>query len=113
MIPFHLELLGSVTADNADLLLLEIVLSELESNRGTLELPIGKFPTWVIIVTVIAGGADTSLFQSLRELICLADYLCRVIVLLDDRNEHCLDLCNARGENETLVVRVDHDHGAN
>ena len=54
-VPLESMLLTSVSSDYSDLTLLKIIFTYLKSDGGSLEFPVIEFPSWVIVVTVIAS----------------------------------------------------------
>ena len=110
--PLHLELFTVVPADEADLLLLVVFLAKLQPNGSALELPVVEFPPGVVVFAVIADRADAYCLQGLAKLCHLIQDGGLIVILVGNGHEDNLSLSNPGGDDETLVVTVDHDHGS-
>jgi len=109
--PLHLELFTVISADEAHLLLLVVLFAQFQPNGGALKLPMVEFPPGVIVFAVIADRADAYRLQGLAKLGHLVQDGGCVVILIGNRDEDDLGLSHSGGDDETLVVTVDHDHG--
>lgn len=115
--------------------------AEFESEGNTLELPVGKLETWSTVVAAWSGrcqkrgkkemqisrhvlsltgvnigtniGPLESRLQFIKFLRVLLTLLWGCFGCDADRNQDRLNLGNSRGQNEALVIRVDHGHDTN
>jgi len=95
-----------------DLILFEVFRAEFKSDWSSSYLPVVEFKAWVVVVAVVDNTSDSSSFQLLEQLLCFTEDSFVVFVFIEDRDDHRLGFCDSWGDNNTGVVTVDHDHGA-
>lgn len=106
----HLELFPGVSDGCSHLALLKVFLSEFEAYRCALYLPVVEFKTWVVIVAVVDLYAQSSIRKLFCKLVGPVFENLLVVILVENRNDDHLRLCNLRWNNNSRVVRVNHYH---
>ena len=112
-IPRGLELLAGVSHNDLDFARLNVASSELQSDRRAAHLPLVELVARVMRVAVIDGHAQTCFTQLSSDLMGLGGESRRIVLLLSDRDDDKLSLGDLRRQDQSLVIRVDHNHGAN
>lgn len=97
---------------NFDFLFLEVFLSNFESDWRPTDFPMVELESWVFAFIVVNCCPNAVTSQVGSNLVRFGDQSLVVAVLMEDGNYDHLCLCDLRRQNESCVVRVDHNHRA-
>ena len=112
-VPGGLELLAGVSHNDLDFARLNVASAELQSDGRAAHLPLVELVARVMRVTVINGDAQACFTQLSSDLMGLVGESLGIVLLLSDRDDDKLSLGDLRRQDQSLVIRVDHNHGAN
>ena len=112
IVPFCLEFGTRVTHDDLDLLSGHVLRANLKPHRDAFLLSLSKLVAWVVRVSIVYVSAQTSATELSSDLMCLSIEQVCVILLLTDWDDDELGLGYLRRQDESFIIRVDHDHGS-
>ena len=112
IVPLCLEFGTRVTDDNLDFLRSHVLRANLKSHRDAFLLSLGKLVAWIVRVSVVYAYAQSSATELSSDLMCLSIEQVCVILLLTDWDDDELGLGYLRRQDESFIIRVDHDHGS-
>ena len=104
---------GLVTAgadDHAGLLGLNVARADLDTDRDALLLPVVVLPSGVVGVTIIELGTDALVQQRLKDILAVRGDVGHGHFLGHNGDDDSLQRGDARGQDQTGVVTVDHNH---
>jgi hypothetical protein len=105
--------LFSVMADsNLHFVLLQIFGSDFKSNWSALYLPVVKLKAWVVVLPIVDLNSNTSSFKLFSKFPSSVYNLLTVVILKENWDDNDLNLGYSWGEDNSCVIRVDHDHRA-
>ena len=113
VIPFCLEFGARMADDNLDFLRGHVLRANLKPHRDAFLLSLGKLVAWVVRVSIVYAYAQSSATELSSDLMCLSIEQVCVILLLTDWDDDELGLGYLRRQDESFIIRVDHDHGSN
>ena len=105
--------MAGVSHNDFDFARLNVASAELQSDGRAAHLPLVELVARVMRVTVIDGHAQTCFTQLSSDLMSLGGESRGIVLLLSDRDDDKLSLGDFRRQDQSLVIRVDHNHGAN
>ena len=112
IVPFCLEFGTRVTDDNLDFLRSHVLCANLKPHRDAFLLSLGKLVAWIVRVSIVYVCAQSSATELSSDLMCLSIEQVCVILLLTDWDDDELGLGYLRRQDESFIIRVDHDHGS-
>lgn len=97
---------------NGHFILLKFLLAEMDADRDSSKLPMVELMTGVMVITIVNVSTDsTSLKKSFDLEGSVVD--CILIRALRNGHDHHLNLRYFRGQYQAVVIRMNHNHGAN
>ena len=112
IVPLCLEFGTRVTDDNLDFLRSHVLCTNLKSHRDAFLLSLGKLVAWIVRVSIVYVCAQSSATELSSDLMRLSIEQVCVILLLADWDDDELGLGYLRRQDESFIIRVDHDHGS-
>jgi len=88
----------------SDLLLCELLRTDLKTDWDTTELPMVVLVAWSVVLSIIEGYSESSGFELVVDALSIALYCLDVIACLDNWNDDDLSLCHSWRQDEALVV---------
>ena len=111
--PFSLELLSRVADDDLAFTSFDVAHTEFKTNGCALHLPLVELVARVMNVAIVDSHAKACLTQLSSDFMCFVGQKRLIIRLLLNRDDDELMLGDLGWQDETLVIRMDHDHGTN
>ena len=112
IVPFCLEFGARVSDDNLDFLSSHVLRANLKPHRDAFLLSLCKLVAWVVRVSIVYAYAQSCATELSSDLMCLSIEQVCIILLLADWNDDELGLGYLRRQDESFIIRVDHDHGS-
>jgi len=85
-----------VSNHNSYFLLLKVFCAELDSDRSSSHLPVGELKAWIMLSICINRASDSECLKVAIQFVDLIVESFIIPVFVENRDQDCLDLCNAR-----------------